>query len=66
MSNYAKKTDSDLKKELAQKRDDLRDFKFSIWGSKTRNTKEGKNIRKDIARILTEIKNRELNKTEEE
>lgn len=40
---------------LKDKRDALRAFTFGSAGSKNRNVKEGHNIKKDIARILTEI-----------
>jgi len=53
--NKDKKTLSDL---LAEKREALRQFRFGTAGSKTRNVKEGQNLKKDIARILTE-KNRQ-------
>lgn len=53
-----KKTDQDLKKDLKTKRTDLRKFRFGLSGSKTRNTKDGVNTRKDIARIKTELTSR--------
>lgn len=56
--NLEKKTDKDLKKELKEKKDSLRKFRFGLSGSKTRDTKEGKNLRKDVARILTELNSR--------
>lgn len=45
----------DLEKMVKEAREELRKFRFSMTGSKTRNTKEGQNLRKKIARILTEI-----------
>jgi ribosomal protein L29 len=45
----------DLQKLLSEKRQALHAFRFSIAGSKQKNMKEGRDIRKDIARILTEI-----------
>lgn len=53
--DYKKKSDKDLLKELKEKKDALRNFRLSMWGSKTRDTKEGGNLKKDIARIMTEI-----------
>ena len=47
-----KKSLSDL---LVQKREALRAFIFGSAGSKSRNVKEGLNLKKDIARILTEL-----------
>jgi len=52
MEEFTGKNEADLKKLLAEKREELRDFRFSMKGSKIRNTKLGSRIRKDIARIL--------------
>jgi len=51
MEELKKKSENELVKLLAEKREALRDFRFSMKGSKTRNTKEGARLRKDIARI---------------
>ena len=56
MKDLTKKTIEDLKKLLVEKREALRTFTFGLTGSKTRNLKEGKNLRKEIARILTAVK----------
>jgi len=58
MKDIHKKTDAELKKTLFEKKDSLRKFAFSMSGSKTRNVKEGRDTRKSIARILTEINKR--------
>lgn len=50
-----KKTDKELKELLAEKRKALHDFRFGIAGSRVRNVKEGKDLRRDVARILTAI-----------
>ncbi|MFA6458795.1 MAG: 50S ribosomal protein L29 [Candidatus Paceibacterota bacterium] len=47
------KTNADLGKMLLEKREALRIFRFGASGAKTKNVKEGRAIRKDIARILT-------------
>ena len=47
------KTHADLSKLLLEKRESLRVFRFGAAGAKTKNVKEGRGIRKDIARILT-------------
>ena len=47
------KTAADMGKMLADKREALRVFRFGAAGAKTKNVKEGRAIRKDIARILT-------------
>jgi ribosomal protein L29 len=55
MSEFKNKNRTELEKTLADKREALRAFRFGTSGSKTRNVKEGKNLKKDIARILTEL-----------
>lgn len=61
--DYSKKNDKDLDKMLVERKEDLRGFRFGIAGSKVRDVKTGKNLRKDIARLLTE-KNTRLAKQE--
>ncbi|KKU69933.1 MAG: hypothetical protein UX94_C0013G0006 [Parcubacteria group bacterium GW2011_GWA2_47_21] len=60
MSDLEAKNDKDLVKDLADKREAFRRFRFGAAGSKTRNVKEGRDLRKDIARILTEINKRKI------
>jgi len=52
------KTIQEIEKELRDKRTALRDFRFSRAGAGTRNGSEGKNLRRDIARLLTELNTR--------
>ncbi len=47
------KTGQDLSKLLSQKRESLRLFRFGTSGSKTKNVKEARELKKDIARIMT-------------
>jgi ribosomal protein L29 len=54
-TSYKGKADKDLVKTLYEKREDIRNFRFGTAGSKTRNTKAAKNLRKEIARIMTEL-----------
>ncbi|MFA6273373.1 MAG: 50S ribosomal protein L29 [Candidatus Paceibacterota bacterium] len=58
MLNFTEKTVPELENLLTEKREALRKFRFGIAGSKSRNVKEGKNLRKEIAQILTEIRKR--------
>jgi len=51
-----KKSETDLVKELDEKRLSLRDIRFGLAGSKNKNVKEQKMIKKDIARIHTALK----------
>ncbi len=53
--DYKGKTRSELERLIADKREALRVFRFAMAGSKTKNVKEGKAARKEIARILTEL-----------
>lgn len=55
-----KKNDTDLNKDLSEKREALRAFRFGMSGSRTRNIKEGQNLRIEIAQILTEKRAREI------
>lgn len=50
-----KKNTGDLEKELNEKRLSLRDIRFGGAGSKSKNVKEQKNIKKEIARIKTAL-----------
>ena len=54
-ANYSGKPKADLTKALYEKREALRAFRFGEAGAKTRNVKEGAALRKDIARIMTEL-----------
>ncbi len=47
------KTESERKSLLKDKRDALRRFRFQVARSKIKDTKEAREIRKDIARINT-------------
>lgn len=55
MKSLMEKKKADLLKELADKRASLGKFRFNIAGSKVRNMREGRAIRKDVARILTAL-----------
>ncbi|OGI64597.1 50S ribosomal protein L29 [Candidatus Nomurabacteria bacterium RIFCSPLOWO2_02_FULL_40_10] len=46
---------SELEKKLAILRENARVIKFKAEGSKSKNVKEFSTLKKDIARILTEI-----------
>jgi ribosomal protein L29 len=52
------KVETDLQKALLEKRQALRGFRFGIAGSKTRDVREGRNARREIARLLTELAKR--------
>ena len=46
---------AELEKKLASLRENARLIKFKSEGSKSKNVKEGAMLRKDIARILTQM-----------
>lgn len=60
MADIKKMDVEGLNKEIVEKRESLRKFRFGEAGSRSRNVKEGRTLRRDIARIFTEIKSRDL------
>ena len=55
MKELIKKTESELKVLLKEKREALRVFRFAMSGGKVKNLKEGQNLKKEIAQIMTII-----------
>ena len=55
MADISSKTIEALQQELTEKREALRTFRFGGAGSRSRNVREGRELRKTIARILTEM-----------
>lgn len=53
----------DLQKEIAEKREALRVFRFGEAGTRTRNVRQGRGLRKEIARLLTEVNSRKVAET---
>jgi len=60
MSELSSQEIPQLQKSLADKRDMLRTIRFEGAGSRSRNVKAGSSLRKEIARILTELRAREI------
>ncbi len=60
MKEIKEKKDGELGKLLREKREALREFRFSQAGSKTRDVGQAQKLRKDIARILTEVRKRNI------
>jgi ribosomal protein L29 len=48
----------ELLRMVAEKREAMRVFRFGGAGSRVRNVREGRNVRKEIAQILTEVQTR--------
>lgn len=59
-TNLKKYTVDDLHKEIREKREELRTFRFGSAGSRSRNVREGRTLRKDIARLMTEVSARKV------
>jgi ribosomal protein L29 len=55
MADITNKSVETLQAELVEKREALRAFRFGGAGSRSRNVREGRTLRKDIARLLTEL-----------
>lgn len=60
MSEMKDKKDVDVLKEIASARKSLREFRFGIAGSKIKNMRESRNLRKSTARGLTELSRRRM------
>lgn len=58
MKDLIKKTEKELLKDLQEKQEALRVFRFNITGGKVKNMKEGKAIRKAIAQLNTVLSSR--------
>ena len=60
MSEFSKQDIPELQKMVADKREALRTFRFEGAGSRSRNVRGGRTLRKEIAQILTELRGREI------
>ncbi len=56
-SDISKMSTTELTKELSGAREKLREFRVGMTGSRVKNVKEGRVLRKNIARILTAARN---------
>ncbi|MCC7160736.1 50S ribosomal protein L29 [Candidatus Nomurabacteria bacterium] len=54
--NFKEMSKEELVKKLNSLREDIRVIRFKMEGAKSKNVKEVSNTKKDIARILTELK----------
>lgn len=55
MAKITEQTIDQLQKALIEKREALRSFRFGSAGTHKRNVRAGRNLRKEIAQILTEM-----------
>ncbi len=56
MNKLAKKSVKDLQKELSKKKAELRDLRFKAAGTRLKDDKAIRSLKKEIARILTALK----------
>jgi len=52
---FQEKTEKELTKLLNDKREAFTKFKFGISGSRTKNVKEGRTLRREMASIITAL-----------
>ena len=55
MKELKNKNLQELNKMVSEKRETLRNFRFNSTGAKIKNVKLGHTIKKEIARIMTEL-----------
>lgn len=54
--DFKTKTTEELHRLVSENRQKLQAFRFSMAGSKTKNVKAGRNLRREIAKALTEAR----------
>jgi len=59
MTEFKDKTKKELEKMLDDKQIALKNFRFGISGSKIKNMCEGRNLKKEIAQIMTALQTAE-------
>lgn len=60
-----KKSSTDLAKGVVEKREEIRKVRFSIAGAGAKDVMKTRNLRKEIARSLTELNKRKQDVTTE-
>lgn len=61
ITEIRKMSDKEVEKALAEKRAEVKQFRFDITGGKVKNLKVGANAKKAVARMLTEMTSRNAN-----
>lgn len=56
MKDILKNDKEGMKKLLVEKKASLQQFRFNMQGSKIKNVREGRGLKKDIARLNTAMK----------
>lgn len=58
-TEFTNMSDAELQKQLSEKRKELREFRFDVAGTQSKDASFKEKTRKDIARILTELNQRQ-------
>jgi ribosomal protein L29 len=57
-ADITKAKDTELTKRIAEAGEELREFRFNTAGSREKNTKKARGIKREIARLKTELTKR--------
>jgi ribosomal protein L29 len=57
-TDITKRKDDELQKELEEKRQALAEARFAVSGARSGNVKEARELRRNIARLTTELNTR--------
>ena len=60
MADLKNKEVAELQKLIADKREGLRVFRFGGAGSRTRDVRAGRTLRREVAQVLTELRARQI------
>ena len=60
MADITKQDVAELQKQIADKREALRVFRFGGAGSRTRDVRAGRTLRREIAQAMTELRARQI------
>ena len=60
MADMTKQDVAELQKQITDKREALRVFRFGGAGSRTRDVREGRTLRREIAQAMTELRARQI------
>ena len=63
MATYKEMSVEEIKKGVEDQREALRLFRHRGAGSRSKNVREGRTIRKEIARMLTELRAKQISHT---
>lgn len=63
MADLAKQSAESLQARLVAAQGELRTFRYASAGSRTKNVRQGRELRREIARLMTELRARTLANT---